>query len=691
MVGEKVLGSYLKRSCYNTFVYSFTSIFSKIISFFLLPFVLSRLTLAEFGLFDFYQSFFSLSALVLSSCAATSLTRFSLHFEGDDLKVKQVIGNSFLLVLLSVVAFVCFYIVLVLYLPSIRMHQYLHITIINISLFVLFFHVISYVRAKEFLAPYVILFLSQNLIATLLTVIGIYCNWGIVSFFYGTALSLIIFLPLFFYLLVRYRYFSLSLLREQIIFSVPLLIFSCIHNSFFTIDRFCISSTLGCEHLGLYGLLWRFGQIFQFFSIALVNASHIAFFSAEKEKNHILFSKMIFYYCTAVVVMNLGVLVGSLLLLDLFFSLEYQYLKVYIPLFFVSIGFFEVARIVQIGFNLAMKNHFVPSVGFCVLLCQAIFLYMGSFVGFWGILCANFFIFFMYTVISFFLLDYAFFHGFIDKKKTGFLLLIFSSFATILQYGIVYNISSLYLGLFLVVAFPLVFAFGPGLYPEDRVLIRFHFVQIEDFFRRIFNKIVESSRIVHRFFFNRAVDSSNCVKQFGQHCYSNSIYDQSIVSIGTYTAVSTHIVEHLYNVEKKLKYQNNKVFIFDRNAQSCFYIVFLARLAIFLYKNPSSKILYHVADKHRIGEFFVVTSCRIFKKQDLFLIYYASVNFCNIRLTFTQSIRILLPYVNRIVFVQKIPDQKYIGMDILGGVPYVIEQPLIVIERDQIPIKEKCD
>lgn len=235
-----MLGSYLKRSCYNTFVYSFTSIFSRVVNFFFLPFLLSRLTLAEFGIWDFYQSFFSLSALLLSSCATTSLTRFSFNCHDDEDKAKQVVGNSFLLVFVSVIIFGFFYTLLANYSTLIGVHPFLHITTINICLFVLFSHMISYVRVKEFLTVYTLLFLAQNVVATLLTVGGVYYNWGVQAFFYGTALSLLIFLPGFFYLFWNYRYFSYSLLKEQLYFSAPLLIYGLLYSGFFTIDRFLV-------------------------------------------------------------------------------------------------------------------------------------------------------------------------------------------------------------------------------------------------------------------------------------------------------------------------------------------------------------------------------------------------------------------------------------------------------------------
>lgn len=87
--------SYLKRGSYNSLFFGLSSAIVRAINFLFLPYLLSKLSLEEFGIWDFYQMLFSYGTLLLSSCAATGMTRFFLFYKDDSLKQKQAIGNSF--------------------------------------------------------------------------------------------------------------------------------------------------------------------------------------------------------------------------------------------------------------------------------------------------------------------------------------------------------------------------------------------------------------------------------------------------------------------------------------------------------------------------------------------------------------------------------------------------------------------
>src|SRR5579859_737549 len=103
-----MLAAYLKRGMNNTITYACASVITRGISFLFLPYFLSHLSLTEFGIWDFWQTFFSLGSLLLSSCAATAMTRFYLLYKDDAAKQAQSVGNMILLCLVGVIVFVLF-------------------------------------------------------------------------------------------------------------------------------------------------------------------------------------------------------------------------------------------------------------------------------------------------------------------------------------------------------------------------------------------------------------------------------------------------------------------------------------------------------------------------------------------------------------------------------------------------------
>ena len=87
-----MLKQYIKKGAYNTFFYSMSSFISRGFSFFFLPYFLSKLTLEEFGIWEFYQTFFSIGTLILTSATASGLTRYYLFFQDQQDRKRFVVS-----------------------------------------------------------------------------------------------------------------------------------------------------------------------------------------------------------------------------------------------------------------------------------------------------------------------------------------------------------------------------------------------------------------------------------------------------------------------------------------------------------------------------------------------------------------------------------------------------------------------
>lgn len=394
-----LLSSYLKRGTYNVICYAFNTTAIRVLNLLILPYFLTHLSLTDFGIWDFYQMFFSIGSLLTASCASTAMIRFYLHYQHDKDKQNQIVGNSFLFGTLSSLLFL-FGGTAFSYFVSKTMYFYL--IVVNVTLFAFFSLIIAYLRATEQLGYYTLLFMGQSIIALLLTIFGVWHHQGVSAFFYANIISYLAFLPFFIHLLSKYFTFSLELFKEQLIYSLPLAFYSFLYAGLFSIDRSIIQHYLGYELLGTHALLWRFGSIFQFFCVALIDTWPIMVFNAQKETNgSSLIARIATYYCIIFATLILYLIIASSFVIHYLFPLKYHALITYLPLFFFPLLFLEIARIFQAAFSLSNKTVYIPIILVVTLGIQYVLLNIFKGYGLQGIYIGNTITFVLYMIISY--------------------------------------------------------------------------------------------------------------------------------------------------------------------------------------------------------------------------------------------------------------------------------------------------
>lgn len=425
--------NYIRRGAYNSFFYALSSGLVRTLNFICLPYLLYHLTLEEFGIWDFYQLIFSYSTLLLSSTAATGMIRFYLLYQNDELKKKQAIGNSLLIALIGAVIFpIVLLIGSQLTAFSLSSIQFFLVSA-NISFFALFSLVLAYLRMKEKVVVYLLFFCFQNILATLLTLLGISWGYHLQALWFANAASFFIFLPLFLHLWWQHRAYSFTLFKTQASYSIPLVVYSFLYTGLISLDRLYIQKLHGYETLGMYALLWRFGTLFQFIVIALMDAWPILIYNAQKEDNErVLIGQLMRYFCIVLITMGLFTLIASCGGILLFFPLKYQFLVNYLPGFFIQLIFLELARIFQAGFGLSNKTIYIPVLGLGTLVLQALLLNMTHYFGIWGIFLANSITFCLYSGCSYYLSNKIYSTPF-SFKCLAKLLAIFLCFCCIIQ------------------------------------------------------------------------------------------------------------------------------------------------------------------------------------------------------------------------------------------------------------------
>ncbi len=424
-----MLVEYIKRGAYITFFYTMSSVIVRTFNFLMLPYFLSHLTLAEFGIWDFYQLFFSTGTLLVTSCASTSLFRFYVLYKDESIKQLQAIGNSFLFVLCSVLVMALFgYFLFVFHHNYSYFSEYASLTVCSVAFFALYTIILSLLRVQEKLIVYSLVFCVQNFLALAGTLVGVHYNLGIKAFFYANVCSFALFAPWFFTLFFRNRFFSFEIFKKQLLFSGPLLIYNLIYMSFFIFDKLIIKNYLGFESLGLYGILWRFGAIFQMIAIAMIDAWQFLIYNAQKEETaDYLISRLITYYALALTTFCFYSILGAMCAVQFLFPSPYKYVLSYIPLFFLPLFFIEIARLFQTAFGLSTRTFYVPFISCFVLGVQCFLLYTTVHLGLWWIFVSNSIAFMLYAFLCFILSKKIYQYPLINIKKMNkiFIFIIF--------------------------------------------------------------------------------------------------------------------------------------------------------------------------------------------------------------------------------------------------------------------------
>lgn len=368
----EIVYAYIKRGFRMSSVYALTALATRGISFLFLPFVLRSITLTDFGMWDFYQNIFSYGTLMLSSTAATSMTRFYVG-TNDEYERNAVIGNAsygiLICAIIAMITMVCFY-------HALSLHAIL--TIINIICFSCFSLVLAYYRMHERVWIYATLFFMQSVGALGATMIGLWYGYGLLAFFYANIGASLCMMPLYARLLYRYRAWSYSLLKQQLWYSIPLCAYAFLYSCLYTVDRFYIQSYAGgFETLGLYGLLWRFGALFQMCAVALADAWIILIsdIARNHDKNKILPS-LIVYYSALLMSGGIASIIISYGVISCMFPFSYHAILSELPIFFMALTFVELARVASTGLLITKRTISMPMITASILGMQMLF-YVG--------------------------------------------------------------------------------------------------------------------------------------------------------------------------------------------------------------------------------------------------------------------------------------------------------------------------
>jgi O-antigen/teichoic acid export membrane protein len=279
-----------KKLSVNTLIFAFGNISSKIILFVMIPIYSHYLSPFEYGIIDTLSVTLMLLLPIVTLSIYESTLRYTVNNKGD---TSSVISNSLFVSLLGLV-------ILLLFSPLLLLLRF-DIYLIILMYFVLIFQslnqiLMSYARGKNKVIVYSLAGLINSIFVmgfSLLFIIVL--KWNIEGYYFsiiaGSFVSIIIIVfTLKLYQHVSFKYLDKKLLKEMLIFSLPLVPNALMWWFMNVSDRYVILIYMGFAANGIYAIANKFPTF-----IALV---HTIFFQAwqitvieENENSNI---KMIF-------------------------------------------------------------------------------------------------------------------------------------------------------------------------------------------------------------------------------------------------------------------------------------------------------------------------------------------------------------------------------------------------------------
>ncbi|MGE0009784.1 MAG: lipopolysaccharide biosynthesis protein [Candidatus Babeliales bacterium] len=462
--------SLFKRQCTNTFFFGATAIFTKGIWLIAMPTILNKLTVHDVGVFDFYQSIFLIGSLMISSLTAQPLLRFYLkHRNEPDLQRATIGASSVIIALCTALCFVFAALTFARY-SFCGDCYYVMFLFVNAGLFACFSCATSFYQIRERIQEYVLLYSAQSILALALVFTGLRLGYGMPVLFWANSISYLLCMPALRVFFTHIRLCDTRAVYEQLVFGMPLFAYNILYMLLFAVDRWYLAATQGYEIVGVYAILWYFGRIFVYGTLALYEASPILLYNVQHEHDgNRIIARTIKYITLAYVTGALMVTPCAYILLSQFLP-AYKHLICYVPLFITPLLFIETGKFWQAGFNLATQTKHIPFITLSTLLLQLGGLYFLGQWGLVGVLYANGFAFMCYALMNAVGSAYIYDKMLFDVRELGTMFVLYGIYTLFFWYALStpFPIVCFFVGAF---TWPIVLWFSGVLSADEKVYI----------------------------------------------------------------------------------------------------------------------------------------------------------------------------------------------------------------------------
>lgn len=330
----------------NTLIFAFGEMLPKLLSFLLLPIYLSYFSPSDYGIIGYTNAISSFLPTLITLSLASFLIRN--YFETDeDLIRKKLIGNIFVFIVLCNLFFYIFGIIafptfITYFKISVPWDPYLKYTFLSFFLDIFLIIPLVVYRLKRDAKTFVILNVSKVVLQyAVILYLVVNLGLGLQGFYLGTALALIPYSLLSFYLIYKNAVFNFnfSQIISGIKYSLPLIPSSIAYVLLTYFDRIILEKYISLSELGFYNLSYTLA-----FSLSLFISAVYKVFEPEilsRYSSSFLFESFItkfiniFLFLLYVTAIILAVFIHDLFIY--FVPVAYLKTSYYIPIILISV------------------------------------------------------------------------------------------------------------------------------------------------------------------------------------------------------------------------------------------------------------------------------------------------------------------------------------------------------------------
>lgn len=589
-----MLSRYLKQASVFTLVFALTTIVTRAINFLYLPIIVSKLDLTQLGILELINTFFNVVTTILCSLSATGMIRFYYAYQDNKEKQDISIGVSCITGLVtSCLAAPCLVYGVLLYFPVLHnVSMLVWLASINLIFFCLFSVVTTYLRITEQLTWYLIASVSQNIIAIGITMYLLQHNYGVASCLWGVCISCAPFVVIFFGILARHLHFTFTQLHVHLTYVLPLVIYGILFSYFISIDKLLLAQQNGYALLGLYGVLWRFGQLFIICSQALMDAWPMIIYKVHQEnQSSQIISRLITYYASSLCYLGLTASYVTTYSIAFLFPQHVHDIIPYAPLFFVSLVFLDLARLCQTAFNIVQKTLYIPLIATSVIGMQTILLTTFHVQTIFQCLLINSFIFAAYASMSMFIGNHVYHAQIFNYRQLFNLMVLMGLISSFLWLGGQHHLIA---HTMLIVCIPLLAWISNLIAPEEKGALCSWLAR--QFFSYVSRTILFEHK-AHPLFVQ-------------EHSYTSHIHNQRVLILGPVPPPRGGVSIHIIRSAQLLAAQHNKVMHLDTIARPWPFPLYCLTLFFRIITSRASIFFYHTTYSYRAEtELFIIRIC----------------------------------------------------------------------------------
>ncbi len=346
-----------KKLLNNSLVFGIGNLGTKLIIFILVPLYTYHLTTSEYGMVELLTTTISMLMPVITLSIVDSVLRFVMDRNYDK---QAVLVNSFFVIIIGFILLLLAYPILNIVLPFDRYILYFYIIILvqstnnNLN---------QFIRAKGFVKLFAVNGIITAFVLLICNILFlVFLDWGIAGYLISVVIANIVSIIFAFsagniWLDFKVKKINLTLMKEMLLYSIPLMPNAIMWWVMELSDRYIITYFLGLSANGLYAVASKIPGILNIVNSIFFQAWQMsAIEEAESKEKSIFFSNIFNVFSILMLVSTSLILAHLKFIIDFVLADNYFEAWKYVPLLLLGVVFSSYSGFLGTNYIAAKKT-----------------------------------------------------------------------------------------------------------------------------------------------------------------------------------------------------------------------------------------------------------------------------------------------------------------------------------------------